>query len=202
MTPTPFINDGSSESPRLCFYLNEAILLASEKHALPNYIETHRATITQDMWRTVRLTERFPGVRFNGDFSHHNTGQEMVYGGLAMKLEFMEPIFERIAFIHARIGSPGNIQVALQVSEGRPPTAPGDLDFLADFEAIWTRAMRGFKKHAGPGETLIFCLELLSRQHYYARCFPNAEGQIIEVSDRYAEALLYLEIAKRCWAKA
>jgi len=113
--------------------LVEAILLGSEKYALPVYIETHRATITQDMWRTVRLTGRFPGVRLNGDFSHYYTGQEMVYGGLEMKLDFMEPISERIAFIHARIGSPGNIQVAIQSAGGRPPAALGDIDFLADF---------------------------------------------------------------------
>ncbi|MCD8482070.1 MAG: hypothetical protein LR015_04970, partial [Verrucomicrobia bacterium] len=35
--------------------LVEAILNASVKHRLPVYVETHRATITQDIWRTVRL---------------------------------------------------------------------------------------------------------------------------------------------------
>lgn len=179
--------------------LVEAILVASEKHALPTYIETHRATITQDMWRTVRLTERFPEVRFNGDFSHYYTGQEMVYGGLEMKLDFLEPVFERVAFMHARIGSPGNIQVAVGGPEGKPATAVGDVDFLADFKAIWTRAMRGFQKNARPGDVLIFCPELLSRQHYYARCFPDSSGRVIEESDRYAEALVYLQIASACW---
>lgn len=47
----------------------DAIINASVKHDLPMYIETHRATITQDIWRTVELTKRFPEVRFNGDFS-------------------------------------------------------------------------------------------------------------------------------------
>ena len=182
--------------------LVEAILVGSEKHRLPVYIETHRATITQDMWRTVRLTERFPEVRFNGDFSHYYTGQEMVYGGLEMKLDFLEPVFERVAFMHARIGSPGNIQVAVGAANGRPATAVGDIDFLADFKAIWTRAMRGFKKNARPGDQLIFCPELLSRQHYYARCFPDAKGQQVEESDRYVEALVYQEIARQCWQQA
>jgi hypothetical protein len=175
--------------------LVEAVLCASAKHALPVYIETHRATITQDMWRTVRLTERFPEVRFNGDFSHYYTGQEMVYGGLEMKLDFLEPVFERVAFMHARIGSSGNIQVAVG-------SAVGAIDFLADFKAIWTRAMRGFKKNARPGDQLVFCPELLSRQHYYARCFPDGSDHPREESDRYAEALVYLEIARECWQQA
>ena len=64
------------------FRLVEAILTASEKYRLPIFIETHRATITQDIWRTVQITRRFPEVRFNGDFSHYYCGLELVYGDL------------------------------------------------------------------------------------------------------------------------
>lgn len=180
----------------------EAILRASEKHTLPVYLETHRATLTQDIWRAVRLVDRFPEVRFNGDFSHYYTGQEMVYGGMERKMDFLAPVLDRIAFIHARIGSPGNIQVAVGKRDGRPAAAVGDIDFLADFKALWTRAFRGFREHAGPGDYLIFCPELLSRQHYYARCFPGPDGLPREESDRYAEALVYLEIARECWEAA
>src|ERR1035437_7904419 len=42
------------------FRLVESILNASEKTRLPIFIETHRATITQDMWRTVQITKQFP----------------------------------------------------------------------------------------------------------------------------------------------
>ena len=75
--------------------LVDAILNASARHDLPMYIETHRATITDDMWRTVKLTERFPDIRFNGDFSHWYTGHEMVYGGFENKLAFIEPVLDR-----------------------------------------------------------------------------------------------------------
>lgn len=85
------------------FRLVEAVLAASEKTGLPIFIETHRATITQDMWRTVQITKRFPEVLFNGDFSHYYCGQEMVYGGLEMKIEFMKPIFDRVG-LHAWAG--------------------------------------------------------------------------------------------------
>ena len=59
----------------------EAMLNASTRHGVPLYVETHRATILQDIWRTVQFVKRFPEIRFNGDFSHWYTGLEMVYGG-------------------------------------------------------------------------------------------------------------------------
>ena len=75
------------------FRLVEAILSASDRHHLPIFIETHRATITQDLWRTVQITKQFPEVRFNGDFSHYYCGQELVYGDWESKLAFMAADF-------------------------------------------------------------------------------------------------------------
>ncbi len=182
--------------------LMEAILRASEHHNLPVFIETHRATITQDIWRTVQLTKRFPEVRFNGDFSHYYTGQELPYGGMEMKLAFMQPILDRVAFIHGRIGSSGCIQVSIGTGKNRPPTAHGVADFLEDFKSLWTHTMVSFLRNAGPGDCLIFCPELLSGAYYYARSFPDASGRQVEESDRYREALVYNEIARTCFAEA
>ena len=179
-----------------------AILDASQRHGLPVFIETHRATITQDLWRTVQLTKRFPGVRFNGDFSHYYTGQELAYGDLAVKLAFMAPIFERIAFMHGRIGSSGCMQVSIGDGRGRPPAAHGVVNFLDDFKALWTHAMLGFLRHAGRGDCLIFCPELLSGAYYYARRFPDSTGGFVEESDRYREALLYVDLARACFEEA
>src|SRR6218665_1765275 len=60
--------------------LVEALLTAADKHRFAVFLETHRATITQDLWRTVQLVRRFPELRLNGDFSHYYCGQEMTYG--------------------------------------------------------------------------------------------------------------------------
>jgi hypothetical protein len=184
------------------FRLVESILAASDRHALPIFIETHRATITQDMWRTVKLTEKFPEIRFNCDLSHYYTGQEMVYGGLEMKLSFMEPILARTGFMHGRIGSPGCMQVAIGDGSGRPATAHGLVDFPADFREMWTRAMAGFLRAAGSGDFLIFAPELLAGTHYYARLFPGSDGTLAEESDRYREALVYQKIAREAFREA
>jgi hypothetical protein len=183
--------------------LVEAILIASDKHKLPTFIETHRATITQDIWRTVQITRRFPEIRFNGDFSHYYCGQELVYGDWETKLAFIEPIFTRVGYMHGRIASPGCIQVPIDANlDARPQQAHGPVNYLNHFKELWTRAMLGFLRSARQGDVLVFAPELLSGNTYYARLFPDAFGRLIEESDRYVQALLYLKLARDCFHKA
>lgn len=183
--------------------LVEAILDAGEKHRLPIFIETHRATITQDLWRTVQIARRFPEVRFNGDFSHYYCGQELVYGDWPGKLAFMEPIFERVGFIHGRIASPGCMQVPVDADlTARPRQAHGVINYLDHFKELWTRAMLGFLRTGNPGDVLIFAPELLSATYYYARVFPDADGHLTEESDRYFQALLLKDLARACFSEA
>ena len=176
------------------FRLVESVLAAADKHRLPIFIETHRATITQDVWRTVQITKKFPEVRFNGDFSHYYCGLELVYGDWNTKLAFMEPIFERVGFIHARVASPGCIQVGIN--------ATFSSSYVDHFKELWTRAMLGFLRNALPGDVLIFAPELLASTHFYARLFSNASGQFVEESDRYSQALIYKDLARACFAEA
>ena len=182
--------------------LVESVLNASEKFRLPAFIETHRATITQDMWRTVELTKRFPEVRFNGDFSHWYCGQEMVYGDFEAKLDFLQPVFDRVGFLHGRIASPGNMQVPVEGPSGRPLHAVGEPDYLADFKRMWQRAMAGFRRNAPAGSVLIFAPELLCSRHYYARMVRTGEGRLHEEIDRYAQARICKEIAECCFRTA
>lgn len=178
-----------------------AALEASDQHKLPAFVETHRATLTQDMWRTVQLLKRHPDLLLNADYSHYYCGQEMVYGGLDMKLDFMRPIFERTGFMHGRIAAPGSMQMPVEAADQTPRLATG-VDYLADFKEMWTRAMSGFLSNAGPGDVLVFAPELLTSQFYYARVFPDGSGHLREECDRYAQALLYQEIARTCFAEA
>ena len=190
------------------FHLVEAILAASEATRLPIFIETHRATITQDMWRTVQIVKRFPEILFNGDFSHYYCGQEMVYGGenfmsgVPIKMEFMAPVFDRIGFMHGRIASPGSMQMPIDDPSSRPVAATGIADYLADFRAMWTRAMRGFLANPGRGNILIFAPEILAPTYYYARLFRDPAGRFVEESDRYQQALLYRQVALECFEVA
>lgn len=173
--------------------LVQYVLDTSVKYNFPIYIETHRATITQDLFRTVELTKRFPEVRFNGDFSHWYTGQEMVYGGIENKWDFIQPVFDRVRFMHGRIGNPGSIQVDVKDKNA---------DYVQHFKEMWKRSFLGFLKSAKPGDYICFTIELLKSEIFYERTIYNQDGHEIEEGDRWQQALLYKEIIKECWEAA
>jgi hypothetical protein len=174
--------------------LIDAVIEASNRHDFPLYIETHRATITQDLWRTAQFIRKFPDIRFNGDFSHWYTGLEMVYGDFEAKLAFLEPVFERVRFLHGRIGVPGAIQADIGDGSGRAN--------VGHFREMWTRGMMGFLRTAQPGDVLCFAPELLGPDISYARLIPNAAGEWVEESDRWQQAGVYTRIAHECWEEA
>jgi len=176
--------------------LIEAVLKASGTHRLPLFVETHRATVFQDIWRTVQFTSWYPELRFNGDFSHWYTGQELVYGGFEKKFKFLQPVLQRVRFLHGRIGNPGCIQV--DIGDGAADSQP----FVAHFRELWTASMAGFLESAGPGDHLIFAPELLASGIYYARLFRDAGGQLREEGDRWQQSLVLWRIARECFAQA
>jgi hypothetical protein len=170
------------------------VLTASAGEGLPVFIETHRATVTQDTWRTVELVRRHPQVRFNGDFSHWYTGLEMTYGDLAGKIAFLAPVLDRVRFFHGRMGNSSHMQV--------PLADPSMVAASADFRNLWTRSMRGFLATAQPGEYLIFAPELLPAAINYARLRADGQGGFTEECDRWQEALAYAQIARDCFREA
>jgi len=172
--------------------LAAAAVDAAVAEDFPVYVETHRATITQDMRRTLDLVERLPELRFNGDFSHWYTGAEMTYGDLDAKLSRLEPVLARTRFIHGRVSSPGVIQVPSH--EGR------DDAHLDVFRRMWTWAFEGFLAEAKAGDVFGFYPELLPPSFHYARLVPDGQGGWVEEGDRWAEALFLVEVARECWA--
>jgi hypothetical protein len=88
-----------------------AILSAAEQTGHALHVETHRATMTQDIKRTLDLLIRFPELPIALDFSHWYTGHELTYGGeYYERLEKLSPVFKNVRSIQLRFGSPGRIQ--------------------------------------------------------------------------------------------
>jgi hypothetical protein len=170
------------------------VLEVSAGVGLPLFVETHRATLTQDLWRTVKLVEQFDDLRFNGDFSHWYTGLEMTYGDWDAKVDFIAPVLERTRYLHGRIGDSGCIQIGLE-GEDEPASA-------AHFRQLWTAAAEGFLASAADGDVLVFTPELLPPSINYARTEATADGGRDEVSDRWTDALRMADIARDCFAAA
>jgi len=171
--------------------LIESVIRASEDSGLPLFVETHRATLTQDPHRTIRIAERHPALRFNADLSHYYCGAEMVYGDWEAKLRLLAPIFERSGFLHGRISSPGCIQV--DVGDGSETGRP----HVAHFNQLWSLVFSGFLRSATPGSIIVFAPELLPSRIAYARQF---EGR--EEGDRWQQALVLSRLARECFESA
>lgn len=194
---TLHLGDGL-ESDAEAAALAEAVLEASARCGHPLFVETHRATVTQDMRRTLDLVERFPELRFTADLSHWYTGCELTYGDLGAKLERLQPIFARVRFLHGRIGDSCVMQRPL-------PTA--DEPFVGHFRAMWTLCFAGFLGTATAGDEIVFAPELLPataefggqlHRLNYARLTPDGD----EESDRWADALRLCLIARDCFDAA
>lgn len=192
--------ESADAAARLC----EAILEAQLAVDHPVFIETHRGTLTGDMWRTLQLIERFPELRFNADLSHWYTGLSMTYGDFAAKLEALAPLFERTGYVHGRIGNQCSVQVPIGIGDRDEP-------HLSDFRAMWTACFAGALSSLAPGGAIVFAPELLANVLHtpkgpiymdYAQLEPNAEGEFVERSDRWDQALQLVAIARECYAAA
>ena len=184
--------EGDGEVDRLI----GAVCEAQEAVGLPLCVETHRATITQDTWRTVRMVERHPSLRINADYSHWYTGLEMRYAGVEKVADFLAPTFPRVSFVHGRIGNGGSMQVDAGDDLDHALTLP----HVQDFVRLWTRVAAAFRQNAKPGDVLPFAPELLQPDIFYARTFPGPGGEPVEETDRWQQALLLCELMEHAFA--
>lgn len=174
--------------------LTEAMLEIAETEGHPIYLETHRATMTQDIKRTLDLVERFPELRFNGDFGHWYIGHELTYGDMDMKFDKMRPVFERTRFMHLRVSS--NAFGQLTASD------PAETHHLDYYRRMWTASFEGFLKGAEPGDYFAVHPELLPARAFYPKMVPGPDGELREESDRWTESAFLLDVARDCFAAA
>lgn len=182
--------EDDSEAARLA----EGLLEASQALNHPIYLETHRATMTQDIRRTTDLVARFPELRFNGDFGHWYIGHELTYGDMDLKFAAMRPVFERTRFMHLRVSS--NAFGQLTASD------PAEARHLDYYKRMWTAACEGFLADAGPGDYLAVHPELLPARAFYPKMVKGPDGEWREESDRWTEAAFLIEVLRECFAAA
>ncbi len=174
--------------------LAEALLEIAESEKHPVYLETHRATMTQDIRRTLDLIARLPELRFNGDFAHWYIGHEFTYGDMEMKFAALAPVFDRTRFLHLRVSSNAFGQVTA--------SDPAEARHTDYYRRMWTAACEGFLRSARPGDYMAVHPELLPARAFYPKMVPGPDGEMREESDRWTEALHLIDIAEQCFAAA
>jgi hypothetical protein len=168
--------------------LADAVLDAEAATGHPLHIETHRATMTQDIRRTVDLLAVFPQLSFTLDFSHWYTGHEMTYANsFSERLAWCDPVFARVQSIQLRMGTSGAIQ---------RPLDPRSAHF-ADHLAALGRCLAVRRASPAPPDVLPVAPELLPArigEGEEARAISYAED--FETSDRFTEALALVVLAE------
>lgn len=168
--------------------LADAVLTAEAMSGHPLHIETHRATMTQDIRRTVDLVGLFPELVFTLDFSHWYTGHEMTYGGeFAERLAQCDPVFARVGSLQLRFGTTGAIQ---------RPVDPASAHYRDHVTAL-DRCLRVRLASPAPPAVLPVAPELLPAmlgEGTDARPINYADSP--ETSDRFADALALSELAE------
>ena len=174
--------------------LAEGMLQIAEQERRTLHLETHRATMTQDIRRTLGLIDRFPELTFNGDFAHWYIGHELPYGDIDAKLVAMRPVFERVRFLHLRVSSGAFGQLT--------SSDPAEAQHLAIFRRMWTESISGFLLAARPGDNLPALCELLPARTFYPKMVAGPDGLPREESDRWVEAAFLTQQARECFDAA
>lgn len=179
----------------------EVLLTAQAQHGHTLLLETHRASITQDIRRTLDLVARFPELRFTADFTHWYLGHELQMGDYDAKLAALQPVIDRVAMVEGRIGSVNCAQIPLE-------SADDNRHFVKHHSEFWTRCFRACLQR---GEEPVFAPQLLPASIHaegqdwsidYSRLQRDGQGQWREESDRWQQTLLLCTIARECYALA
>lgn len=148
---------------------------------VPFELETHRYTITNDLGFTVRLLDAVPELRVAADLSHYVVGNELPDGGDARSDELIGRILERATSFQGRIATRGQVQVS--------SSFPQHAATVERFRGWWQKGFWAWQARSAPDAECVFVCELGAPPYPVT----GPDGQ--ELSDRWAEALLY-----RDWA--
>ncbi len=151
--------------------------------------ETHRNSITNDMFATLQLLDAVPEMVISADLSHYVVGREFDFPPDARTEGHIARLLARSGSFQGRIASRQQIQV--------PFGFPQYAKWLDLFLGWWDAGFRHWRRHGSCGSTtgvLNFLCEL--GPHEYAMTGPDG----CELSDRWAEALILKDHARRLWS--
>jgi len=146
--------------------------------------ETHRNSITNDMFATLQLIDAVPEMLLCADLSHYVVGREFDFPPDARTESHITRLLARSASFQGRIASRQQIQV--------PFRFPQYQKWLGLFLAWWEQGFRIWRRNGGQGPLNFLC-EL--GPHEYAMTGPDG----LELSDRWEEALILKDHVRRIW---
>jgi hypothetical protein len=188
---SPFVIVVGQVMPLAVADMAEAIrawLAIADEENLPIQFETHRNSITNDLFSTLLLLDAVPEMRLSADLSHYVVDREMMQPITATYQSYVGRILERSDSFQGRVANRCQIQLPLNFPQHRIW-----IDMFLDW---WRLGFASWRRRSLADQDCIFLCELGPRD--YAITDVNGE----ELSDRWSEALLLKQWAATCWAEA
>jgi hypothetical protein len=187
---SPFVIVVGQVMPLAVADMAEAIrawLMIADEENFPIQFETHRNSITNDLFSALLLLDVVPEMRLSADLSHYVVDREMMQPITAEYQSYVDRILERSDSFQGRVANRCQIQLPLNFPQHRV--------WIDTFLDWWRRGFASWRRRSPAEEDCIFLCELGPRD--YAITDANDE----ELSDRWSEALLLKEWAAACWVE-
>ena len=170
-----------------CLPLLDGWMQLAEEAGIPVFIETHRDRMTSDLFFTLDLLERRPGLPLLADLSHFLVAREFAYPVDAENHAMIQRILRNARAFHGRVASREQVQIEISFPHHRP--------WVDLFLQWWSYGMREWRKRAGADDVLVFTCELGPKPY----AITGADGN--DTTDRWAEALLLRQMLRELWAE-
>lgn len=170
-----------------CLPLLEGWMALGAEAGIPVLIETHRDRMTTDLYFTLDLMERIPGLPLLADLSHFLVGREFAWPVSEENHAYIRRILDQSWAFHGRVASREQVQIELFFPHHKPW-----FDLFLDW---WDYGFRSWRARAPEGATLAFTCELGPKPY----AITGRDGE--DTTDRWAESLLLKDAARDLWAR-
>ena len=168
-----------------CLPLLDGWMRLPEDAGIPVFIETHRDTMTTDLFFTLDLLEQRPELPLLADLSHFLVGREFAFPVDGENHAHIRRILQNARAFHGRVASREQVQIEIAFPHHRPSV---DL-----FLQWWNYGFRHWRSRAADDAELVFTCELGPKPY----AITGRDGN--DSTDRWAEALALRQMVRELW---
>jgi hypothetical protein len=166
----------------------EGWLQLGREHGVQVLLETHRNTITNDLWVTRQMLDLVPDLALLADLSHYICGQEMTLPISARHDALIGHILAHTHAFHGRVATAEQVQVEIGFEVYRP--------WVEQCGRWWRQGFGHWLGRAEPHHSLTFTCELGPAP--YAICDPDGRDR----TDRWQDAQQMRDLVRTWWQQA
>lgn len=146
----------------------------AREYGVPLLVETHRNTLTNDLWLLREILDLMPELPLLADLSHYVCGQEMNLPITPRNQELVERVLANTQAFHGRVSSAEQMQLEWGFAIHQP--------WVQQFMQWWQHGFTNWLSRAAQGDSLTFTCELGPAPY----AISDADGR--DRSDRWQDA--------------